>query len=277
SRPARYRGLAPSTVVTIGWTVTNASGAAVGYQSKDLVLGPTFPASANPGSTPYTRPTLTDPTGTLRMDLTNLGISPLTFSNFTVNGTSVSVSGLGTGSGAAGAGVNSGYLVASVTTANANFATTVGIQAYNSAGTYATVDGTVKLQVVNTGVSIAVQETFINSATGAVSVDSTLFGANAVSADFDNASISIGNISSLDVGVTAYVKISENVAALTNPNTPALNFQSGANEGDVIQVGLAATNTQTLRVSNINLAIPSVRSILHYKICSRNERNSVRS
>ncbi len=250
-------GLAPSTVVTIGWTVTNASGAAVGYQSKDLVLGPTFPASANPGSTPYTRPTLTDPTGTLRMDLTNLGISPLTFSNFTVNGTSVSVSGLGTGSGAAGAGVNSGYLVAAVTTANAHFATTVGIQAYNSAGTYATVDGTVKLQVVNTGVSIAVQETFINSATGAVSVDSTLFGANAVSADFDNASISIGNISSLDVGVTAYVKIGQNVAALTNPNTPALNFQSGANEGDVIQVGLAATNTQTLRVSNINLAISS--------------------
>jgi len=44
---------------------------------------------------------------------------------------------------------------------------------------------------------------------------------------------------------------------LTNPNNPAFNFQSGANEGDTIQVGIQATNTATLRISNVNLAVSS--------------------
>ncbi|MDP9025230.1 MAG: hypothetical protein M3N13_07645 [Candidatus Eremiobacteraeota bacterium] len=155
-------------------------------------------------------------------------------------------------------GVNYGFLAASITASNANFNTTVGSsQAFNSAGTYASVDGTIELQVINTGSSIAVQETFINSSTGAISVSSTLYGAQQVSADFENLSITIGAISAADVGTTSYVKISQNVAALTNPANPAFNFQSGANEGDVIQVGLQATNTQTLRVSNINVAISS--------------------
>ena len=156
-------------------------------------------------------------------------------------------------------GVNYGFLAASVTASNANFNTTVGSSSgYGAAGaTYASVDGTIELQVINTGVSIAVQETFINSSTGAISVSSTLYGAQQVSADFENLSITIGAISAADVGTTSYVKISQNVAALTNPSNPAFNFQSGANEGDVIQVGLQATNTQTLRISNINVAVSS--------------------
>ena len=156
-------------------------------------------------------------------------------------------------------GVNYGFLAASVTASNANFNTTVGSSTgyAGAAGTYASVDGTIELQVINTGVSIAVQETFINSSTGAISVSSTLYGAQQVSADFENLSITIGAISAADVGTTSYVKISQNVAALTNPSNPAFNFQSGANEGDVIQVGLQATNTQTLRISNINVAVSS--------------------
>ncbi len=165
-------------------------------------------------------------------------------------------------------GINYGFLAASVTAANANFNTTVGTSvAFNNAGTYATVDGTIELQVINTGVSIAVQETFINSTSGAISVDSTLFGglnnpsgATNVSADFENVSITIGAVTTADVGTTSYIKVSQNVAALTNPNNPAFNFQSGANEGDVIQVGIQATNTQTLRVSNVNLAISSANN-----------------
>jgi len=255
-------GLAPFTIVTIGWTVTNSSGASVAYQSKDLVVGPVFPTSAPSGSSPYLRPTETDATGTLRMDLTNSGTSPLTFSNFTVNGTGTTPNGLGIGvNNGVNVGVNSSFLIASVTAANANFNTTIGTSvAYNALGSYATVDGTIELQVVNTGVSIAVQETFVNSATGAVSVDSTLFGANQVSSDFENTSITIGSISSLDVGTSAYLKIGQNVAALTNPNNPAFNFQSGANEGDTIQIGLQATNTQTLRISNINLALSAANN-----------------
>ena len=182
-------------------------------------------------------------------------------------------------------GVNKGFLIASSygfsvvgnnyfnTTPNVNNPGVFGL----GVGQQATVDGTVELQVVNTGVSIAVQETFIESATGTVCVSSTLFGPNAAPTGlgttrnninctqtgargptgFDNVVVTLGAITTADVGVTAYIKVSQNVAALTNPNNPAFNFQSGADEGDTIQVGIQATNTQTLRVSNINLAISS--------------------
>ncbi len=160
-------------------------------------------------------------------------------------------------SSAGGSPPNAGFLIATASAANANFNTTIGTVAYNATGTYATVDGSIELQVVNTGASIAVQETFINSATGAISVDGTLFAPNQTSSDFDNVAITIGNFSAQDVGTTAFLKVSQNVAALTNPSDPAFNFQSGANEGDVIQVGIQATNTQTLRISNINVAISS--------------------
>jgi len=153
-----------------------------------------------------------------------------------------------------------------------------------------TVDGTIQLQVINTGVSIAVQESFIESATGQVFRSSTLFGPSASSNQtlgvfqasaarnilgenvavgngvtqaafgFDNVAITLGAITTADVGTTAFIKVSQNVAALTNPNAPAFNFQSGADEGDVIQVGIAATNTQSLRISNINLAVSSANS-----------------
>lgn len=184
-------------------------------------------------------------------------------------------------------GVNYGFLVASATgfsVAGTNyFNTTPGVSytgVYgmgNGAGDQATVDGTIALQVINTGVSIAVQETFIESATGYVCVSTTLFGPSATTPDtqnitdalapsaggaagFDNVVVTLGAITTADVGTTAYIKVSQNVAALTNPSNPAFNFQSGANEGDVIQVGIEATNTQTLRISNINLAISSANS-----------------
>jgi len=166
------------------------------------------------------------------------------------------------------AGVNYGFLAASVVAANAQFQTTVGGVA--GQGGTGTVDGTIELQVINTGVSIAIQESFINSATGVVTKSNTLFGKGAASGKatikgtgltgangFDNVKITLGSFTTADVGTTAYIKVSQNVAALTNPNHPAFNFQSGADEGDVIQVGIEATNTQTLRISNINVAISS--------------------
>jgi flagellin len=171
-------------------------------------------------------------------------------------------------------GVNFGFLAACVSASIANNfnTTTGGVQGLGGTGT---VDGTIELQVINTGISIAVQETFIDSATGVVCTSSSLFGpsggigpfgtnfkritATGTSniAGFDNVAVTIGSITTADVGTTAYIKVSQNVAALTNPSNPAFNFQSGADEGDVIQVGIEATNTQTLRISNINLAISS--------------------
>ena len=183
------------------------------------------------------------------------------------------------GGGPAVQGINNGFLIASyhgVSSGGVNYFNTSpnpanpGIQGIGSGE--ATVDGTLELQVINTGVSIAVQETFIESATGYVCVSSSLFGPSSPAASrknitanstgttasgFDNVAITIGAITSADVGVTAYIKVSQNIAALTNPNNPAFNFQSGANEGDTIQIGLQATNTQTLRISNINLAVSS--------------------
>lgn len=170
-------------------------------------------------------------------------------------------------------GINYGFLIATAVASATQFFTTPnvnrpGIQGIGN-GT-STVDGTLELQVINTGVSIAVQETFIESATGHVCVSSSLFGPNAGAASrknitantvgssaagFDNVAITLGSITTADVGTTAFIKVSQNVAALTNPNNPAFNFQSAAGEGDVIQVGIQATNTQTLRISNINLAI----------------------
>jgi flagellin len=175
------------------------------------------------------------------------------------------------GKGSVG-GVNFGFLAACAIASSAAFNTTPNVNSLGvqGLGGKSTVDGTIELQVVNTGISIAVQETFIDSATGKICVSSTLFGPKAAGTatkilgtgtsskkGFDNVAITLGSITTADVGTTAYIKISQNVAALTNPSNPAFNFQSGADEGDVIQVGIQSTNTQTLRISNINLAISS--------------------
>jgi flagellin len=183
---------------------------------------------------------------------------------------------LATNGGNAGAnGINFGFLAACAVASTASFNTTPNVNAVGvqGLGGKATVDGTIELQVVNTGISIAVQETFIDSASGVISVSSTLFGPGGpVGAPqikgtgtgnangFDNVAITLGSFTTADVGTTSYIKVSQNVAALTNPSNPAFNFQSGADEGDVIQVGIEATNTQTLRISNINLAISSANN-----------------
>src|SRR5579883_1754520 len=158
-------------------------------------------------------------------------------------------------------GVNLGLLVASVSGIG-NFNTTTGaIQGTTTGarGSGATVDGTIELQVVNTGSSIAVQETFFasNLTSGTVFAGYELLASNSVSALFDNVQIILGNFSTVDVGVTAYIKVSQNVPVASNPNSPALNFQSGAAEGATIQLGIAATNTSSLRIGNINLLASS--------------------
>jgi flagellin len=167
---------------------------------------------------------------------------------------------------ASAAGTNYGLLVATAAASGTNFGTTSG-GVQGIAGGTGTQDGTIELQVINTGASIAIQETFFQSATGLASVSSTLYGGvNAATGlptlanDFDNVTVTFGNISTADVGVTSYIKVSQNVAATSNPNNPAFNFQSGADEGSTIQVGFNATNTQTLRISNINLLLSSSSS-----------------
>src|SRR5271166_94436 len=183
-------------------------------------------------------------------------------------------SALGIGSAALNVNnTNSGFLVASFLLSSTaaitiNQATTLA--AGENAVATSTQDGTIELQVVQTGqnavtgqFSIGVQVTFFNSASGGVSVGPVIQTANFVYAGasaFDNVSITLGNFSTNDVGTTSYLKVSQFVALQSNPTHPAFNFQSGANEGSTIQVGFNATNTSTLRISNINLLSGAVTS-----------------
>jgi flagellin len=166
------------------------------------------------------------------------------------------------------AGYNYGLLAASVvgvggtTGFESSLTGAQGITSAAGAAGTGTIDGTIELQVVNTGVSIAVQETFYSSdfATYGASVGGTLLSALGTSALFDNVSITLGSFGTADAGVTSYIKVSQNVPAAATTAGPAFSFQSGATEGSTIQIGLTATNSETLRVSNINLLISTLNS-----------------
>jgi flagellin len=157
-------------------------------------------------------------------------------------------------------GVSSGLLVASVSGSGSSFQTSTtgaqGVSANGSTGS-GTIDGTIELQVINTGTSIAVQETFISSNYGTygASVATTLLSANVASTTFDNVSITLGNFQTADVGVTSYIKVSQNVPLVSTASTPAFSFQAGATEGDTVQFGIQSTTAASLRISNINLLV----------------------
>ena len=158
--------------------------------------------------------------------------------------------------GSISAGVNSGLLVATVVGAAGFQTSNAGIQGISTGGT-GTLDGTIELQVINTGTSIAVQETFVasNSTMYGSSIAVQLFSANVTYTTFDNVAITMGNFSTADVGVTSYIKISQNVPVVTSSAGPAFSFQSGADEGSVIQMGLQSVSSASLRLSNINLLV----------------------
>jgi len=203
------------------------------------------------------------------LDGSHAGFTPQVSAFVTIT----SNSALSSGATNPATGLNTALLAATAVGVGANFSTTVGNAGFtapqlatgaaggSTAG--ATVDGTIELQVINTGVSIAVRETFFNSTSTSqnpATVSGTLYAAGSTVQDYDNVSIQLGTFQTADVGVTTYIKISQNVAAASNPNAPAFNFQSGADEGSTIQVGFQATNTNTLRISNINLLLSTASS-----------------
>jgi len=116
-----------------------------------------------------------------------------------------------------------------------------------------TYDGSIKLQVVNTGVSIAVQESFYNTATQQQATSATLLAPGSTSSLFDGVSITLGSFTSADVGSTAYVKALQATAAQENPEAPALELLAGASEGETLALSLPAVTTQQLRVATISL------------------------
>jgi flagellin len=151
----------------------------------------------------------------------------------------------------AAVGISNNLLIASAVAANANFQTTVGGTA--GLGGIGTTDGTIEVQVINTGASIAVLETFLDSASGFASVSPVLYAPGQTASTLDNVAVTLGNFGAQDVGTTAFVKIYQETAA--HENGPALNVHSGAAEGAVLAISLDAVNTSTLRISNINLSL----------------------
>lgn len=121
------------------------------------------------------------------------------------------------------------------------------------------VDGTLELQVAQlTATQQGVIFSFLSTATNGyaqVCIATVAAAGNAIHFTYDGVAVTTGiSIGTVDVGVTAYVKITQYVSAASNPNDPAFTIQDGADEGAVITIGIQATNTETLRLSNINVA-----------------------
>jgi flagellin len=118
-------------------------------------------------------------------------------------------------------------------------------------------DGTIEVQVAqltSTQQGLIVSFFSSSSSTGQVVTTITISGgASAAAIAVDGITIAFGGAGTLDVGVTSYVKVSQYVAAQSNPTAPAFNFQSGAAEGATIQVGFISTSTNSLRIANVNL------------------------
>jgi flagellin len=119
------------------------------------------------------------------------------------------------------------------------------------------VDGTIEVQVAQlTSTTQGLIISFFSSAAATgqnVTTISLVSGASAAAIQVDGVTLAFGVAGTLDVGVTSFVKVSQYVAAASNPNAPAFNFQSGATEGATIQVGFINTSTNSLRVANVNL------------------------
>jgi flagellin len=121
------------------------------------------------------------------------------------------------------------------------------------------VDGTLELQVAQlTATQQGVVFSFLSTATNSysqLSVVTIATNGTVVVFNWDGVTVTTGiSIGTVDVGVTSYVKITQFVSAASNPNNPAFTIQDGSQEGAVISIGIQATNTQTLRLSNVNVA-----------------------
>jgi flagellin len=120
-------------------------------------------------------------------------------------------------------------------------------------------DGTIEVQVAQlNSTTQGLIVSFYNSSANTVATQTITLASGVAAANIavDGVTIGFGVAGTLDVGVTSFVKVSQYVGAASNPNAPAFNFQSGAAEGAVIQVGFINTSTNSLRIANVNLIGP---------------------
>jgi flagellin len=121
--------------------------------------------------------------------------------------------------------------------------------ALSTTGAGAALDGTIEIQIVNNNGTAQAQATFYDSKTHATTTATAASGGTITT--LDNVTITLGAFTTTDAGQTAYVKVSQFVAQ--SSGTGAFTVQSGADEGDTVQIGIQATNAQTLRVSNVDV------------------------
>jgi flagellin len=178
------------------------------------------------------------------LDGSHAGFQPYVNASYTITNNSVLAQ--------AGVTSGSGNLVAGVTESVTSGG---GSKVFNTTNNGA-VDGTIELQVVNTSsTTVGVEVQFFSSASGSAGKAVTYAAAQGANTSIkvDGLTITIGNVSLADAGTTAYIKISQAVAATSSASGP-FTVQSGSAEGDTVQIGIQATNAQTLRISNINIA-----------------------
>ena len=143
---------------------------------------------------------------------------------------------------------------------SSSLVTSVSISSTNAA----IADGTVQLQVAQLNATQqGIVVSFYTTSTASYSQLSTVYtlGVAGSTASFviDGVTISYNSFAgTVDVGETAFVKVTQYVTVNSNPNGPAFQFQGGANEGDTIQVGLVSVSTSQLRISNINVATTQI-------------------
>lgn len=109
-------------------------------------------------------------------------------------------------------------------------------------------DGTIEIQIVNNNGTATADATYYDSSTHSTTTATALTNGTIT---LDNVTVSLGSFSLSDAGQTGYVKISQYSAQ--SSGTGAFTVQSGADEGDTVQIGIQATNAQTLRISNIDV------------------------
>ncbi len=142
------------------------------------------------------------------------------------------------------------------TGANNTLVNTVTYLATNNSS----IDGTLELQVAQlTATQQGIIFSFLCTSTNfyqQVSLSTIGNGApDYIAFNWDGVTVTTGAcIGTVDVGVTSYIKITQYVSASSNSSNPAFTIQDGASEGSVVSFGIQATNTQTLRLSNLNVA-----------------------
>jgi flagellin len=168
-----------------------------------------------------------------------------------------------------------GNLISGVNAGSANAFTTANAAAGGA------LDGTIEIQIVNNNGAAQAQATYYESDKAGTVTTTTATAASNGTISLDNVTVSLGAFSLSDAGQTAYVKISQYVAQ--SSGTGAFTVQSGADEGDTVQIGINATNAQTLRVSNVDVttqlgaedAIGQITSSLNTLLQQRAQLGSV--